>query len=89
MNFMNELDLLRNKIDEIDTKLCELFENWMEIAKALGQYKKEHNLDVLDVSREEIVLNKAKERIKNKDLEEYYLKLVVYLMDLSKKYQND
>ena len=86
---MNELELLRNKIDEIDTKLCELFENRMEIAKAIGQYKKEHNLDVLDVSREEIVLNKAKERIKNKDLEEYYLKLVVYLMDLSKKYQND
>ena len=86
---MNELELLRKKIDEIDTKLCELFENRMEIAKAIGQYKKEHNLDVLDVSREEIVLNKAKERIKDKDLEEYYLKLVVYLMDLSKKYQND
>ena len=86
---MNELELLRKKIDEIDAKLCELFENRMEIAKAIGQYKKEHNLDVLDVSREEIVLNKAKERIKNKDLEEYYLKLVVYLMDLSKKYQND
>lgn len=86
---MNELELLRKKIDEIDTKLCELFENRMEIAKAIGQYKKEHNLDILDASREEIVLNKAKERIKNKDLEEYYLKLVVYLMDLSKKYQND
>lgn len=86
---MNELELLRKKIDEIDTKLCELFENRMEIAKAIGQYKKEHNLDILDASREEIVLNKAKERIKNKDLEEYYLKLVIYLMDLSKKYQND
>ncbi|MBE6143182.1 MAG: chorismate mutase [Erysipelotrichaceae bacterium] len=86
---MNELELLRKKIDEIDTKLCELFENRMEIAKAIGQYKKEHNLDILDASREEIVLNKAKKRIKNKDLEEYYLKLVVYLMDLSKKYQND
>ena len=61
----------------------------MEIARAIGQYKKEHNLDILDASREEIVLNNAKKRVKNKDLEEYYLLLFQYLMDLSKKYQKE
>lgn len=86
---MNELELLRKQIDEIDNKLCELFKNRMEVAKKIGEYKKIHNLNVLDASREEIVLKKAKERVNNKELEEYYLSLVQYLMELSKKYQNE
>lgn len=86
---MNELELLRKQIDEIDNKLCELFKNRMEVAKRIGEYKKIHNLNVLDASREEIVLKKAKERVNNKELEEYYLSLVQYLMELSKKYQNE
>ena len=86
---MNELELLRKQIDEIDNKLCELFKNRMEVAKKIGEYKKNHNLNVLDASREEIVLKKAKERVNNKELEEYYLSLVQYLMELSKKYQNE
>ena len=86
---MNELELLRKQIDDIDNKLCDLFEKRMEVAKLIGEYKRKHNLDVLDSSREEIVLNNAKKRVKNKDLEEYYLLLVQYLMDLSKKYQKE
>lgn len=86
---MNELELLRKQIDEIDNELCKLFENRMEVAKKIGEYKKLHNLNILDASREEIVLEKAKHRIKNKNLEEYYLLLVQNLMELSKKYQNE
>ena len=86
---MNELELLRKQIDEIDNELCKLFENRMEVAKKIGEYKKLHNLNILDASREEIVLEKAKHRIKNKNLEEYYLLLVQKLMELSKKYQNE
>ena len=61
----------------------------MEVAKKIGEYKKLHNLNILDASREEIVLEKAKHRIKNKNLEEYYLLFVQNLMELSKKYQNE
>ena len=86
---MNELEKLRKEIDEIDNELCDLFEKRMKVAKAIGNFKREHNLDVLDASREHVVLEKAKKRLKNKDLEEYYLKLVQYLMDLSKKYQEE
>lgn len=86
---MNELELLRKQIDEIDNELCKLFENRMEVAKKIGEYKKLHNLNILDASREEIVLEKAKHRIKNKNLEEYYLLFVQNLMELSKKYQNE
>ena len=86
---MNELEKLRVQIDEIDTKICELFEKRMEVAKAIGQYKKENGLEVLDSKREDIVLEKASKRIKNKDLEKYYLELVKELMELSKKYQKE
>ena len=70
-------------------RLSKLFENRMEVAKKIGEYKKLHNLNILDASREEIVLEKAKHRIKNKNLEEYYLLFVQNLMELSKKYQNE
>lgn len=86
---MNDLELLRKKIDEIDSELCKLFEQRMEIAKKIGEYKKNNNLNVLDASREKEVLTKAKDRVKNKELEKYYLKLVSYLMELSKDYQKE
>ena len=86
---MNELEKLRVEIDDIDTKICKLFEKRMEVAKAIGQYKKENGLEVLDSKREDIVLEKASKRIKNKNLEKYYLELVKELMELSKKYQKE
>ena len=72
------MENLRIATWDIKNSYFKLWENNIKAA-CVTQLLTEHNLDVLDVSREEIVLNKAKERIKNKDLEEYYLKLVVYL----------
>lgn len=86
---MNELEKLRVEIDEIDARICELFEKRMEVAKSIGEYKKQHGLNVLDSKREDVVLEKASKRIKNKNLEKYYLELVKELMELSKKYQKE
>ena len=85
---MNELELLRKQIDQIDEELEILFEQRMLIAKKIGEYKKEHSLNILDVSRELEVLEKAWKRVKNKELEQYYIELMKYLMTLSKDYQN-
>ena len=85
---MNELELLRKQIDQIDEELEKLFEQRMLIAKKIGEYKKEHSLNILDVSRELEVLEKARKRVKNKELEQYYIELMKYLMTLSKDYQN-
>lgn len=84
---MNELELLRKQIDQIDEELEKLFEQRMLIAKKIGEYKKEHSLNILDVSRELEVLEKARKRVKNKELEQYYIELMKYLMTLSKDYQ--
>ena len=53
---MNELELLRKQIDEIDDEICKLFEKRMKVAKSIGDFKKENNMNVLDSSREEKVL---------------------------------
>lgn len=84
---MNELELLRKQIDQIDEEIEKLFEQRMLIAKKIGEYKKEHSLNILDVSRELEVLEKARKRVKNKELEQYYIELMKYLMTLSKDYQ--
>jgi monofunctional chorismate mutase len=86
--FMNELENLRKEIDEIDQEICKLFEKRMGVSKKIGEYKKSNSMNVLDVSRENIVIENAKKRLKNKELEEYYLTVVKCLMDVSKKYQN-
>lgn len=85
---MNELELLRKQIDQIDEEIEKLFEQRMLIAKKIGEYKKEHSLNILDVSRELEVLENARKRVKNKELEQYYIELMKYLMTLSKDYQN-
>ena len=53
---MEELDRLRTQINEIDCKLVELYTQRMEVCRAVGQYKKAHDLPVLDAAREKQVL---------------------------------
>ncbi|MBQ9756944.1 MAG: chorismate mutase [Clostridia bacterium] len=54
---MNELETLRNKIDEIDEKLLPLFLERMECSEKVADYKKRNNLPVLDKSREKQILD--------------------------------
>ena len=63
-----DLQDLRRKIDKIDDELIRLFEQRMNIAAEIAEYKKENNLPVFDPVREEQKLNelsgKAEERNK-------------------------
>jgi chorismate mutase len=49
--FENRLELLRNRIDAIDTELLETLASRAEIVKQIGKYKKEHNVTALQISR--------------------------------------
>ena len=44
---MSDLDDYRKKIDEIDQKMTELFEERMNVVMKVGEYKKANNLPVL------------------------------------------
>jgi len=62
------IDNLRNKIDEIDASLVSLFENRMEVVLKIAEYKKNNNMVILNKSREEAVIKKNLDLVKNKDL---------------------
>ena len=49
---------LRNQIDDLDNRLMELLAKRMRVCREIGQYKKEHNMTVLQPSRYNEILDK-------------------------------
>lgn len=79
-----ELNELRKQIDKIDEQMAKLFEERMNLVKQVGQYKKEHNLPILDKERENFVKEKNHQYIDNKELLPLYDEFITNLMNLSK-----
>lgn len=57
---MKKLDDLRAKLDQIDAEILDLLAKRFEKIKLIGELKKEENIPILQKSREEIVINRAK-----------------------------
>jgi chorismate mutase/prephenate dehydratase len=85
---MENLEENRKKINEIDEKIAELFEQRMDAAHQIALYKKEFGLQIFDSAREEELCNRELEQIKNSDYKSYYLEFLQNLMNVSKKYQS-
>ena len=81
-----DINELREQIDEIDRKIVELYGRRMETASAIGLYKREHNLPVLDSERERNLLNKVAEQA-GEDNEQGIRALYHLLMDHSRMRQ--
>ncbi len=58
---MDELQRLRNEIDEIDEQLVPLLLRRMDAAKGVAQYKIEHKMPVLNQKREQEILDRVGE----------------------------
>lgn len=84
---MEDLKALRDKIDDIDSKIVDLFEERMEVVLKVAQYKKENKVPILNEGREMEVIGKNKKRLTNKEFEESLEKFFMHLMDLSKDEQ--
>ena len=54
---------MRNDIDAIDSQIAELFRKRMETSLDIARYKKEHNIPILNSSREKEVLHKVSEQV--------------------------
>ena len=50
-DFENQLDVLRNRIDALDSELLEILASRVEIVKQIGQYKKDNNVTALQINR--------------------------------------
>ena len=57
-----ELSDLRNKIDDIDDNILDLFVERMNICRDIAEYKLENKLPVMQGNREEQILNRVRER---------------------------
>lgn len=86
---MNELDVYRHKIEEIDYQIAKLFEDRMKVISKISRYKKKHNLEIFDLTRELNLIQKNIENIEDKDLVIYYEEIFKTFLKVSKDYQKD
>ena len=86
---MKDIEELRKEIDAIDSKLVGLFEQRMESALRIAEYKKENNIEVLNVSREEQIISNAKEKLNNKNLKVDLEKFLKCIMQISREAQSE
>lgn len=84
-----ELEIYRNKIDEIDTKIIELYEARMEVVKNVIDYKIKNNIPIVDSSRESKMLDKNLSKIKNDEYKVYYKDVLEGFLKASKSMQAD
>lgn len=84
---MKDLSEIRNKIDEIDQKLLELFEYRMGLSLNVANYKKSIGMPVYDPVRESEKLNKLKKMVKNNENTEAVVDLFTQIMLLSRRAQ--
>ncbi len=65
----NELDELRIQIDAIDNKLLDTFKERMEISEAIGRYKYENNITILQTRRYDEIMKDRRERAESRGLD--------------------
>lgn len=86
---MDKLIEARTKIDEIDTKIIELFEKRMDVVKDVVAYKLENGMQITDSSREALMLEKNLKKINNEEYKKYYESVLAGYLKASKDMQKD
>ncbi len=82
-----DLSEYRNKLDELDEKMLELFLERMDISGKIAGWKQENHVPVFDVRREKEKLRTIEEK-SPEDLAEYTSSLFSLIMELSRSQQN-
>jgi chorismate mutase/prephenate dehydratase len=84
MGYDEEINALRERIDEIDGRLTALFEQRMDAVKEVAVLKSGYGKPVHDATREDAVVERAASRIKNKEYGEDVKSFYRSLIDISK-----
>ncbi len=84
----NKLEEARKIINEVDSKMAELFLERMRAAELVFEHKKEFGLPILDKEREAVVIEKNAAMIEDDVLKEYYIDYIKNLMSISRAYQH-
>lgn len=89
MFILDELEMLRQKINETDAKLVDLFIKRMEFVAKVGEYKAKRNLKIYDPVRERAVVERVSKGVKADFNIKYVEQFMENLMFLSRKFQGD
>lgn len=81
------LEELRQEIDRIDDEMVRLFGTRMEVAAQIADYKKEHDLPILQPARERAKLQDVAKKA-GPDMANYTRVLYSMLFELSRSYQS-
>ena len=84
---MEDLSVIREKINEIDDQIVKLWKERMETCLSVAKYKQENNLPVLDAKRENELLNRIG-NMAGDELEVYSRVLYDTIMNVSRSYQH-
>ena len=79
-DFENRLDLLRNRIDAIDSELLEMLASRVEIVKEIGQYKKDNNVTALQINRWTQLMENRVKLGSSLSLDETFVKILFQLI---------
>ena len=84
---MEQLQTYRDEIDMIDQKIQELILKRMDIVAAIADYKMTRDLSVYDHRREDEVIRKNLDRIKDSPYVTYYQHILEVVLKESKEFQ--
>lgn len=86
---MEELEIIREKIREIDKDLIVLFEKRMALSREVAVFKMKKQMPVYDAGREEKNIRELSELLTDISDRPYFRKWYQMLMDVSKEKQRD
>lgn len=84
---MSDINDYRNGINEIDTKMAELFEERLQLCRKIAAYKQDNSLSIRDQKVEDLKVSKQKELIKDDEIRPYYVNFIRSTMDISSSFQ--
>ena len=83
-----DLDNIRQEIDQIDDQIVKLLEERMHLVEGVVAYKKTSGKPILDSKREEVIFEKVRSRVTNKNYQETIVATFSDILKRSRDYQD-
>ena len=81
------LDMIRQEIDQIDDQIVKLLEERMHLVEGVVANKKGSGKPILDSKREEVIFEKVRGRVSNKNYQETIVATFSDILKRSRDYQ--
>ena len=83
-----DLDIIRQEIDQIDNQIVKLLEERMHLVEGVVAYKKASGKPILDSKREEVIFERVRSRVTNKNYQETIVATFSDILKRSRDYQD-